>query len=128
LRTRVERADGSLNPEVGFSLLRRPRHSGSAEVVWVAERFDISLDASFTGRRRDIDPVTFARLDSAGQPIFNDGYAKVNFAGSYRFNRWITAFTRVENLLNQDYQEILGFPAYRFNFSAGLRLSVGGDK
>jgi outer membrane cobalamin receptor len=127
LRTRVERAGDSLNPEVGFSLLRRPRHSGSAEIVWVGERFDLSLEASFVGRRRDIDPVTFARLDISGRPIFNKGYAKVNFAGSYRFNRWMTAFTRVENLLNQDYQEILGFPAYRLNFSAGLRLRVGGD-
>ena len=127
LRTRVERADGSLNPEVGFELLRRPRHSGSAEIAWVADRFDLSLDGSFVGRRRDIDPVSFARLDPAGRPIFNEGYAKLSFAGSYRFNRWVAAFTRVENLLNDDYQEILGFPAYRLNFSAGLRLRFGGD-
>ena len=34
----------------------------------------------------------------------------------------------IENLLNQDYQEVLGFPAYRLNFSAGLRVRVGGSK
>jgi hypothetical protein len=37
-------------------------------------------------------------------------------------------FARVENLLNQDYQEIIGFPAYRLNFSAGLRVRIGGGK
>jgi hypothetical protein len=31
-------------------------------------------------------------------------------------------------MLNQRYQEVLGFPAYRLNFSAGLRLLIGGKK
>lgn len=128
LNSRLERAATSLSSEIGLSLIRRPRHSGSIEVGWVAERFDVSLDGSFVGKRRECDPVTCARFDSSGRPIFADGYAKLNAAGSYYFNRYIAAFARVENLLNRDYEELLGYPAYHINFSAGLRIRVGGGK
>lgn len=127
LRSRLERAS-STSQEVGFTLLRRPRHSGAFEVSWVDERFDVTFDGTFVGRRRDIDPVFGSRVDFEGQPIFNEGYARVNASGSYRINRHLTAFARVENLLNDDYQEVLGFPAYRLNFRAGLRLRIGGGK
>ncbi|HSB07879.1 MAG TPA: TonB-dependent receptor [Blastocatellia bacterium] len=128
LGSRLEQAFDPNNKEVGLPLIRRPRHSGSLAAGWVAYRYDLSLDGSFVGRRRDIDPVFGARFDSNGLAIFNDGYAKLNAAGSYNFNRFLSMFARVENLLNASYQEVLGFPAYRLSFSAGLRVRVGGGK
>jgi vitamin B12 transporter len=128
LRSRLERARETLAATQGLPLERRPRHSGSFEIGWVASRFDATLEGSLVGRRREVDPVTAARFDLAGRPIFNDGYARLNAAGSFHITRQMTAFTRVENLLNQDYEEVLGFPAYRLNFSAGLRVRVGGGR
>jgi len=101
LRSRLERAFAGSDKEVGLPLLRRPRHSGSLEAGWAASRYSLPLDMSFVGKRRDIDPVSFSRFDSAGM------------------------FARVENLLNQDYAEVLGFPAYKLDFSAGLRVRLG---
>jgi hypothetical protein len=37
-------------------------------------------------------------------------------------------FARIENLLNNNYQEVLGYPAYRMTFSAGMRFKIGGGK
>lgn len=108
--------------EVGLQLLRRPRHAGALNLSWLGDRFDARLDAFFTGSRRDVDPVTFSRN------AYNPGYAKVDLAGSYRLTARVAAFGRVENLLNQDYQEVLGYPAYRLNFSAGLRFRIGGER
>lgn len=108
--------------EIGLSLLRRPKHSGALQIAWIGERFDAQLNGFFIGRRRDVDPVTFSRFAN------NDGYARVDFAGGYRINPRVTAFARIENLLNQNYQEVLGYPAYRLNFSAGLRVRIGGEK
>jgi outer membrane cobalamin receptor len=108
--------------ELGLALLRRPKHSGAFQIAWVGERFDAQLNGFFIGRRRDVDPVTFSRLAN------NDGYARVDFAGGYRLTSRITTFARLENLLNQNYQEVLGYPAYRLNFSAGLRVRIGGEK
>ncbi|MFL6214925.1 MAG: TonB-dependent receptor [Blastocatellia bacterium] len=126
LRSRLERAESVLNPELGLPLLRRPRHAGTIEASWVADRWDVTLDGSLIGRRRDIDPISGARFDPTGRVIYNEGYTKLNLSGSYRIAGGLRAFARVENLLNQDYQEVLGFPAYRLNFSAGLRVQVGG--
>ncbi len=106
------------NPEVGFSLLRRPKHSGAINVAWTAEKFTLNLDGFFVGNRRDVDPVTFSRF--AG----SKGYQKVDVASSYKFTSYVTAFARVENLLNQNYQEVLGYPAYRLNFSVGMKFNL----
>jgi iron complex outermembrane receptor protein/vitamin B12 transporter len=116
------------NREVGLPLLRRPRHSGAINVTWVGERFDLNLDAIFVGRRRDGDPVRFSPFDAQGLPIYNPGYEKLDLSGSYHLTPRLTAFARIENLLNQNYQEALGFPAYRLNFSAGLRFRIGGER
>jgi outer membrane receptor protein involved in Fe transport len=116
------------NPELGLPLLRRPRHSGAFDASWVDQRFEVTLDGSIVGKRRDFIPFPFSKFDLSGNPIFSDRYARLNAAGSYHLNNSVSLFARVENLLNQDYQEVLGFPAYRLNFSAGLRIRVGGQK
>jgi len=141
LRSRLDRAADVLaflpptfegvfvpNPELGLPLLRRPRHSGAFEVSWVDQRFDVTFDGSIVGKRRDFIPFPFAKFDQSGRPIFNDGYAKLNASGAYHVNNFVSLFARVENVLNQDYQEVLGFPAYRLNFSAGLRVRIGGGR
>ena len=115
------------NPEVGFPLLRRPRHSGTLNVAWIGDRFELNLDGFFVGRRRDGDPVTFERFRN-GQPIFNAAYQRVDVAGQYRFTSRVAMFARIENLLNQEYEEVLGYPAYKLNFSAGMRFRIGGGK
>jgi outer membrane cobalamin receptor len=97
-------------------------------VSWVDRRFELTFDGSIVGNRRDADPITFAKFDNAGQPIFNGGYQKLNAAALYHVNNFVGLFARVENLLNQNYQEVLGFPAYRLNFTAGLRVRFGGGK
>jgi len=116
------------NPEVGLPLYRRPRHSGSASVAFISGRFDANLNGVFIGKRRDEDPALFSRFDTKGRPIYNGGYTKLDLAGSYRLSPLVSLFGRIENLLNQDYEEVLGYPAYRLNFSAGMRFRIGGGK
>lgn len=128
LRSRLDRSFDPTDREVGLPLLRRPRHSGSLEINWTEERYDLSVSCSLIGARRDIDPLTGARFDQGGTAILNGGYAKLNAAGSYHATSSVSLFAHVENLLNQDYQEVRGYPAYRLNFSAGLRIKLGGGR
>ena len=125
LRSRITRSNNSLN-EIGLPLLRRPEHAGTFEISWVEYRFDLTVDGIITGERRDIDPVSGSRFTAANKPIFNDGYAKLNLAGTYRISNRVSAFARIENLLNQRYEEVLGYPAYKINIRGGLRLRIGG--
>ena len=113
------------NPDVSFELMRRPRHSGAASISWLGNRFDLNLDAFWVGRRRDIDPVSFARFTGAGRPIYNPAFSRLDVAGSFRLTAGMSLFARVENALNRNYQEVLGYPAYRLTFSSGLRISLG---
>lgn len=116
------------NPELGLELVRRPRHSAAVNVTWLGDRFDLNLDGFLMGRRRDLDPVTFARFDTQGRPISNAGYTRLDLAGSYRLTGGLSLFARIENLLNENYEEVLGYPAYRLNFSAGIRVRIGGAR
>jgi outer membrane cobalamin receptor len=128
LSSRLDRSADPTDKEVGLPLLRRPRHSGSLEINWTGQRYDLSVSGSFVGTRRDIDPITGARFDQNGRALLNGGYAKLNASGSYRVHSSVSLFARVDNLLNQDYQEVLGFPAYRLTFVAGVRIKLGGGR
>jgi outer membrane cobalamin receptor len=66
--------------------------------------------------------VTFSRQ------AINTGYTKIDVSSAYRIHPCLAFFGRIENLLNQNYQEVLSYPAYRLNFSAGLRFHLGGER
>lgn len=106
----------------GAPLLRRPRHSGSILGTYSGKRWGGSLGASFVGRRPDSDFFT------APTPIDHAaGYARVDVGAWYALHPRVTAYVKVENLLDRDYNEVVGYPALRANVRAGLRFRVGGE-
>jgi len=104
----------------GQPLLRRPKHSGSLLLGYWTRRWGANLGGSFVGRRPDSDFLGF-NLDHAA------GYARVDVGGWYALNSRITAYANVENALNRQYQEVVGYPALRANVRAGMRFRIGGD-
>jgi outer membrane cobalamin receptor len=101
--------------EEGNRLLRRPKHSGALEVLWDWRRLTVASTTLFVGRRTDSD---FALLGLSS----SEGYVRWDVAWSYRTTYRVTYFAVVQNLLNQDYMEVLGFPALKLNFRAGGRV------
>jgi outer membrane receptor protein involved in Fe transport len=55
------------------------------------------------------------------------GYARLDAGGWYKIKRYVTAYANVENLLNQHYENELGYPALIANFRAGLKFTLGGE-
>ena len=61
--------------------------------------------------------------------VWNSGYAVVNAGATYRlFQRYafiqrVDLWTRIQNLTNEDYAEVRGFPALGINALAGLRIT-----
>ena len=47
--------------------------------------------------------------------------------GSYRVNSRMTAYVNVGNILDKQYNEVVGYPALRANFRAGMRFRIGGE-
>ncbi len=108
--------------EAGSPLLHRPKHSGNALVSFTRPKYGVTLAGTFLGPRPDSDffvlpvPLTHAA-----------GYARLDAGAWYAIKRYVTAYANVENLLNQHYEDVLGYPALRANFRAGLRFTVGGE-
>jgi vitamin B12 transporter len=111
--------------------VRRPKHGGSVHLVVTREglRTDgdaLTIDARLmlVGDRDDFDPEAFFAVTE------NPAYQRADLAASYGWpvsfggvNR-LSVFARVENLLDRDYDETLGFPARPVNVLAGLRMEL----
>ena len=104
----------------GQPLLRRPKHSGSLLLNYIAQRWGGNLGGSLVGRRPDSDFLGFGINHAAG-------YARVDLGGWYAVNSRVTAYVNVENALNRHYQEVVGYPALGANFRAGMRFRIGGE-
>ncbi len=103
----------SLFTGVGQELARRPGNSGSVTLSLAPARWSLHAGAVFIGERQDNDVFGVTR---------NPGYQNVFAGGAVRMTRNFSPFVRVDNLLNQRYQEVLGYPAASRAVSAGLRL------
>jgi vitamin B12 transporter len=104
----------------GKPLLRRPKHSGSLLLTYLGSRWGANLGGSFVGRRPDSDFLGFGISHAAG-------YARVDLGGWYAINSRITAYASVENVLNDHYNEVVGYPALTGNIRAGVRFRIGGE-
>lgn len=102
----------------GNRLLRRPVHSGNMGVNASFRRMNWYAAGYFAGRRTDSD---FLGLGLTSTP----GYARFDLAVSYDLPRGLTLFGRVENLLDKQYQEALGFPALGREFRVGMKFTLG---
>jgi outer membrane cobalamin receptor len=108
---------------VGAPLLRRPKHAGTVLLTYTRPRFGAMIGAVAVGRRPDSD-FLFGYIP----PIYYAaGYVRMDLGGWYNLTRHVTAYANVDNALNAHYNEVLGYPALKANFRAGLRFRFGGE-
>lgn len=117
---------GASSPfEEGNDLLRRPHHTASSFVNWARDGFQIRLDGLYVGERDDLDFRTFP-----ANRVTLDDYFVVNLAAAYTFNlnhRYIKDFKifgKLQNLLDETYQETFGFSAPDPSFRIGLSFKM----
>lgn len=92
-------------------LPRRPRNR--ATLVINTQPFE-KLNVTMTGIMvRD-------RIDSDGTEM--DNYWTANLASSYDITKLMTAYVRLENLFDYDYEEVTGFSSLGFTAYAGLEF------
>lgn len=102
------------NLTTGRRLLRRPRHSGSAD-VWRDFGGGISFGAGvgFSAQREDVHAATFATIDG-------ENYAVARVYAAWKLTDKLTFKARVENLLDEQYEEVHGYPQPGFGVFAGV--------
>lgn len=97
-------SSADINQPIGSRLPRRPRNEvyASASYVWF-KGFRTTIAAKFVNAREEIN---------FGAPNFDiEDYCFVNFAAEYEVNRYVSVFGRIDNLTNEHYAEVFGFPA-----------------
>lgn len=120
-RSGAFRLDGSwtfLDTEdraTGQELLRRPEHSGSISIGWQQKGISARLGALHAGKRADFEPTfPFGR-------VTNDSYTVMDLDVRMELSSGIVPYLRLENLLDETYQEVVGFPAPPRRAIVGLR-------
>lgn len=102
----------------GSELLRRPRHKASVEVhgKLLHGDLELSLGGRYVGSRADIDPISFSATEAASYQVYR-------LAASWRWTSVITVTARIENLLDEEYQDVLGFSTADRSGYVGIRMS-----
>lgn len=97
----------------GQPLARRPKNRSVIRLLLSpSER----IDAAITGVAvRD-------RSENNGTPM--DDYEKVDLFVRYRLSRHFSVYARVDNLLDERYEEVPGFSTPERTFAAGLRVGL----
>ena len=113
----------SKDHESDEQLLRRPRHSGGIVLDQrVRPGIDLNLSFRFSGERRDKDFSTWPAT-----PVTLDGYGIFNVAANWKITPNIQVFGRIDNLLDAEYEEILGYGTVGIAGYVGVRVGSGGN-
>ncbi len=94
-------------------LLRRPRHAFSAD-AWHDFGHGVTAGAgvALAAGRQDVDALTFATIDA-------EDYTVARLYAAWAVNSRLTLKARFENLLNEKYEVVNGYPALGFGAFAG---------
>jgi vitamin B12 transporter len=101
-------------------LLRRPRDKVSLSATLQATpALLLSATLVYVGPWRDID------RDGGRSGLLANGYTIVNLAGTYDFGHGMKAFARIDNLLDRQYQNPIGFRRPGLGVIGGLEVQFG---
>ena len=102
--------------------LRRPRHTGSISMTYLPNAFPliVNLKADYTGSRFD---RFFPPFPEPSQQVALRPYTLVNASIQYEANDSATIQLSAHNLLNQDYEDIVGFVGENRQISLSVQYS-----
>jgi len=130
MNTAILALDGFTEPidpfSVGEPLLRRPRNAAGFNATWTKKRLMLNLNGTIRGAVLDVEPNdgTFACELMLPCLFRNHGYELLNAGFAYRLPKGVELYGRLNNFLNQRYEEAFGFPSVRLNFMAGFKVDL----
>jgi len=108
-------SSADINQPAGARLPRRPRNEVyvSGSYLWW-KKLRTTLSAKWVNAREEL---------RFGQPNFDiEDYNFVNFAAEYEINAHVSIFGRIENLTDEHYAEVFGFPALGRAAYGGVKI------
>lgn len=97
----------------GQRLTRRPKDKVNLSAVFSTGKASVVANYTFVGER----------LDSAVERSLSS-YSLVNLSGNYNATKNIMLFGRIDNLLDEDYEEAGSYGTPGFSFFAGVKVTL----
>lgn len=102
--------------------LRRPAHSASLTLNWQdGGPLSLSLTSIYTGQATDL---FYPPWPNPSERVTLKDYLLVRLAAQYKLDDHLSLYTRLENGLNEDYEDVYGFNTPGRAVYAGLKLSL----
>jgi len=110
-------SSADVGPPQGSRLPRRPRNEVyvSASYLW-CRKLRTTLDAKWVNAREELN------RNFIGPNFDIEDYNFVNFAAEYECNAHVSVFGRIDNLTNEHYAEVFGFPALGRAVYGGVKV------
>ena len=99
-------------------LLRRPKHKASLNGTW-----QVTDDWSLSSTLLYVSPWIDVNRSGSETGLHANGYTTVNFNTSYDLNEHWSLFGRIDNLLDRQYQDPLGFQHPGIGGFGGVRAT-----
>jgi vitamin B12 transporter len=108
---------------IGEPLLRRPKHSGSVSIGYIGDRVKTEGTLFVKGQSvdRNFSEPTTPRKTLPGYQKLDLALAVILFKNEF-YLREVTWKTRIQNALNEKYEEAYGFSSPRISFVTGLEV------
>ena len=100
--------------------VRRPRHSGSLAVTAPLGAVDAGASLAYVGRRLDTDFDAFP-----ARTVALHAYWLASLNVGWRLGHGVEAYARMENALDDHYEDAVGYATPGRTVYAGLRLRLG---
>ena len=106
-----------------LELVRRARHIGSVNInyAFLQDKANFNLGMNYNGEQQD---NVFPPFPTPSFRADLDSYTLVNFSGSYKVNQYVSLTGRIENLLDESYEEVFGFTSPGIAGYAGINLTL----
>ncbi|GJQ58480.1 MAG: TonB-dependent receptor [Candidatus Scalindua sp. AMX11] len=111
--------------ELKKELIRQPSKQGSVTINYhFLDKFNLNIDNTIVGASRE--GRNGGGIKPPGRPVIrtNDGYFKLDVAFTYQHSRHFQLYSRIENIANQKFDEVLGFRAPGARFFLGVKLTL----
>lgn len=103
----------------GTREVRRPRHTASANLAWqVRSNLQLNTNIQFTGDQTD---VYFPPFPQPSQVVVMDSHTLVNLTLNYQASKDLDLYLKVENALDEEYEEVFGYQTLGRGTTVGMR-------
>lgn len=106
--------------------IRRAEHIANANLNWIilGGRGNLNINLDYNGEQ---DDLFFPPTPPFQERVELDDFVLVGVAANYRVWRRLELFARVENALDEDYEEVFGYRAPGRTLIGGLRYRFSGE-